>query len=114
MPTKTRINRNYWATLALILACSLSQYFLGITPAGAAAQGDEEINAKLKAARLLTIDKKYEPALANYLWIFEHSRKLQKWQGMRNALVSQELVKLAEVYDPAKAECSNCAMTAKN
>ena len=65
---------------------------------------DNEIAAKLKAARLQAIDKKYKEALDDYLWVFEHSRKQSKWQGMRNAQVSQELVKLGESYAPAKAE----------
>ena len=71
---------------------------------GADAKSDKAIGAKLKAARLAMIDKKYQQALDDYLWVFENSRKLQTWQGVRNAYVSQELVKLAELFPPAKEE----------
>lgn len=94
----------YFAFPALPFCLSLS-FALPVIPVyGAPARGEDEIDSRLKNARLLTIDKKYREALDNYLWIFEHSRGLQKWQGMRNALVSTELVKLADVYEPAKAE----------
>jgi len=64
----------------------------------------EDIEGKLKAARLAEIDKKYQAALDDYLWVFEHSRHVDKWKGVRNAMVSQELVKLAGEFEPAKAE----------
>jgi hypothetical protein len=104
LPLAAAMSFSMALSLALPLAVSLSLDLLVTSPSEAAPQGDEHINAKLKEARLLTIAKKYKPALDDYLWIFEHSRNLPKWQGMRNALVSQELVKLAEVYEPAKAD----------
>ncbi|MBU6452941.1 MAG: hypothetical protein KGS72_14245 [Cyanobacteria bacterium REEB67] len=68
------------------------------------AKSEKAIGAKLKEARLAMIDKKYQEALDDYLWVFENSRQLKTWQGVRNAYVSQELVKLAEVFPPAKEE----------
>jgi hypothetical protein len=106
MRLKMRAKTKRWASLALAVYSPilLAVNFAAKSPAVAAPQGDAEIDAKLKAARLLTIDKKYQAALDNYLWVFENSRKIEKWQGVRNAMVSQEIVKLAEVYAPAKEE----------
>jgi len=72
--------------------------------AKAAVHTQDDIEDKLKKARLAEIDKKYQVALDDYLWVFEHSRKVAKWKGVRNAMVSQELVKLAGEFEPAKAE----------
>jgi hypothetical protein len=106
--------------VALSTAAILGSISLTITPAAAAADAksagsqdavsdgrdavEKEISAHLRQARLEAIDKKYQEALDGYLWVFENSRNLKKWQGVRNAIVSQELVKLAEAYPPAKAE----------
>jgi len=86
------------------------------TPAKAAKSGEsktsakkvnhteEDIEGRLKRARMAEIEKKYQAALDDYLWVFEHSRHVTKWKGVRNAMVSQELVKLAGEFEPAKAE----------
>ncbi|MBS1997502.1 MAG: hypothetical protein JSS86_14375, partial [Cyanobacteria bacterium SZAS LIN-2] len=96
--------KSHQLALSLVLSASCALACAMQTPARAMSLTEEDIEGKLKTARMAEIDKKYQVALDNYLWVFEHSRHVQKWQGVRNAMVSQELVKLAGEFEPAKAE----------
>ena len=62
---------------------------------------EEELDTHFELARSLAQEKKFEQALKEYLLVFDNSRDVAKYGGVRLSYVPSEIASIGRVYPPA-------------
>lgn len=65
---------------------------------------DAEVDRRFDKARELFAAEKYPEALRDYLWVFDHSRGIGGWGGVRLSYVPGEIMQIAEHLPAARTE----------
>lgn len=61
----------------------------------------QELDRRFKLARSLAQEKKFEEALKEYLFVFDNSREVSGYAGVRLSYVPSEIADIGRVYRPA-------------
>ncbi|HKR22873.1 MAG TPA: hypothetical protein VJS17_09775, partial [Pyrinomonadaceae bacterium] len=98
MLTKTTA-RAHWLVILLSLMIA------GLTSVSAQPKQvtQQELDTSLDLARSLVNEKKYPEALKAYLFVFDNSRGVSSYGGVRLSYVPSEIAQMGQIYEPAIA-----------
>jgi hypothetical protein len=88
---------------AILLIASTAAIIHGQTPQSALNRpvSKEEIDSRFDRARQLARQRKYEEALREYLFVFDNSRDVSGYGGVRLSYVPMEIAEIGRAYRPA-------------